>query len=71
MPKILGWWEVAHAILVTAQTSMCLDRVLVKENQKEGETETIIIIIEVFIFSVMGCIQSTIVHWHRKVIYLF
>ena len=41
MPKILGWWVVAHEILVTAQTSMCLDRVLVKENQKEGETETI------------------------------
>jgi hypothetical protein len=40
MPKILGWWVVAHEILVTAQTSMCLDRVLVKENQKEGETIT-------------------------------
>ena len=35
MPKILGWWVVAHEILVTAQASMCQDRVLVKENQKE------------------------------------
>ena len=35
MPKILGWWVVAHEILVTAQASMCLDRVLVKKNQKE------------------------------------
>ena len=41
MPKILGWWVVVHEILVTAQTSMILDRVLVKENQKVGETETI------------------------------
>ena len=41
MPKILGWWVVVHEILVTAQTSMFLDRVLVKENQKEGETETL------------------------------
>ena len=41
MPKILGWWEVPHEILVTAHTSMCLERVLVKENQKEGETDTI------------------------------
>ena len=44
MPKILGWWVVVHEILVTAQTSMFLDRVLVKENQKEGETETICLI---------------------------
>ena len=31
---------VANEILVTAHTSMCLDRVFVKENQKEGETIT-------------------------------
>ena len=32
MPKMLGWWVVAHEILVTAHTLMFLDRVLVKEN---------------------------------------
>ena len=35
MPKILGWWVEVHEILVTEQASMCLDRVLVKKNQKE------------------------------------
>ena len=35
MPKILGWWVVAHEMLVTAQALMFQDRVLVKKNQKE------------------------------------